>query len=107
MRSKNLFRKYSLKRLLIFCNIPKKLKTICQNEKFKCILYAIETVGGTSVSSGCWGEDSSHGLAGAVHSYVASPALNIKIKDYRREDSKTCGFFLLLFRTGKSIFNFR
>ena len=37
-----------------------------------------ETVGGASVSSGCWGEDSNHGLAGAAHFHVASPALIFK-----------------------------
>ncbi len=35
---------------------------------------SIETVGGTSVSSDSRGEDGYHELAGAVHSYVASPA---------------------------------
>lgn len=34
----------------------------------------IETVGGTSVSSGSWGEDSYHELADAVHFHVASSA---------------------------------
>jgi hypothetical protein len=29
----------------------------------------------TAVSSGYWGEDSNHELAGAVHFHVASPAL--------------------------------
>jgi hypothetical protein len=38
----------------------------------------IETVGGTSVSSGSWGEDSYRELAGAVHFHVATPALKIK-----------------------------
>jgi hypothetical protein len=37
----------------------------------------IETVGGTSVSSGSWGEDSYCELAGAVHFHVASPAYQI------------------------------
>ncbi len=37
-----------------------------------------ETVGGASVSSGCWGEDSNHELAGAAHFHVASPALIFK-----------------------------
>ncbi len=35
-----------------------------------------ETVGETSVSSGCWGEDSNHELADAVHFHVASSALS-------------------------------
>jgi hypothetical protein len=35
---------------------------------------SIETVGGTSVSSGSRGEDGYHELAGAVHFHVASPA---------------------------------
>lgn len=38
------------------------------------IVVLTETVGGTSVSSGCWGEDSNHELAGAAHFHVASPA---------------------------------
>ena len=37
-----------------------------------------ETVGETSVSSGCWGEDSNCELAGAAHFHVASPALYFK-----------------------------
>ena len=39
------------------------------------ILFSTETVGESSVSSGCWGEDSNHALAGAAHFHVASPAL--------------------------------
>lgn len=38
----------------------------------------IETVGGTSVSSGSRGEDGYHESAGAVHFHVASPAQNSK-----------------------------
>lgn len=47
-----------------------------------CIFISTETVGGASVSSGCWGEDSNYGLAGAVHSHVASPALNLKVQSF-------------------------
>ncbi|CAN5494168.1 hypothetical protein BH10ACI1_BH10ACI1_20590 [soil metagenome] len=47
---------------------------ICKTALIKCILEIIETVGESSVSSGCWGEDSNRGLAGAVHFHVASPA---------------------------------
>jgi hypothetical protein len=64
-------------------------------------LYAIETVGGTSVSSGCWGEDSRHEMAGAVHSRVASPAL---IKIFCAANREGSRLFLLLFFAGKSIF---
>lgn len=39
------------------------------------MILSIETVGGASVSSGSWGEDSYYALAGAVHSHVASPVL--------------------------------
>ena len=42
----------------------------------------IETVGGTSVSSGSWGEDSYCELAGAVHFHVASPAYK-KTKEFK------------------------
>jgi hypothetical protein len=64
-------------------------------------LEAIETVGGTSVSSGCWGEDSRHELAGAVHSRVASPAF---IKTFAPRIVQSSRLFLLLFFAGKSIF---
>ena len=37
-----------------------------------------ETIGLSFVSSGCWGEDSNHELAGAAHFHVASPAHNFK-----------------------------
>jgi hypothetical protein len=46
-----------------------------RNNFENCILVSIETAGGASVSSGCWGEDGDHGLAGAAHFHVASPAL--------------------------------
>ena len=52
----------------------------------------IETVGGTSVSSDSWGEDSYCELADAVHFHVASSAL--KIKRFKPRD-KTCGFFFV------------
>lgn len=39
----------------------------------------IETVGGTSVSSGRRGEDGCRELAGAVHFHAASPALPLSI----------------------------
>ena len=55
----------------------------------------IETVGGTSVSSGSWGEDSYCELAGAVHFHVASPALK-KLK-YVSRKRKPCGFFFSFF----------
>ena len=51
----------------------------------------IETVDEISVSSGSWGEDSYHELAGAAHFHVASPALNSKAVS--REP--TCGFLIL------------
>ncbi len=57
-------------------------------------MYAIETVGGTTVSSGCWGEDSRHELAGAVHSRVASPALT---RIFSREPYQTRGFSFCFF----------
>jgi hypothetical protein len=44
----------------------------------------IETVDEISVSSGSWGEDSYHELAGAAHFHVASPALNSKAVSRRR-----------------------
>jgi hypothetical protein len=44
-----------------------------------------ETVGGASVSSDCWGEDSNHGLAGAAHFHVASPALIFKVGRRKNE----------------------
>ena len=47
---------------------------VCQIVTINCILDLIETVGESSVSSGCWGEDSNCELAGAVHFHVASPA---------------------------------
>ena len=52
----------------------------CKTDKKTVILYSTETVGESSVSSGCWGEDSNHGLAGAVHFHVAAPALTQKFK---------------------------
>ena len=53
------------------------------------ILFSTETVGESSVSSGCWGEDSNHALAGAVHFHAASPA-PLKIKS--REPFKLAAF---------------
>ena len=44
----------------------------------------IETVDEISVSSGSWGEDSYHELAGAAHFHVASPALNSNAVSRRR-----------------------
>ncbi|HRH43474.1 MAG TPA: hypothetical protein PKY82_17725 [Pyrinomonadaceae bacterium] len=41
----------------------------------QAIIYLIETVGETSVSSGRWGEDGDYGLAEAVHFHVATSAL--------------------------------
>jgi hypothetical protein len=56
----------------IFCD--KLLHFHLPNPKKNCILNLIETVGESSVSSGCWGEDSNCELAGAAHFHVASPA---------------------------------
>lgn len=64
-------------------------------------MYAIETVGGTSVSSGCWGEDSRHEMAGAVHSRVASPAFS---KNFYAVNCLSSRLFLLLFFVEKLIF---
>jgi hypothetical protein len=49
-----------------------------QNQFNRMYIKHIETVGGTSVSSGSWGEDSYCESAGAVHFHVASPAYKIK-----------------------------
>jgi len=48
----------------------------------------IETVDEISVSSGSWGEDSYHELAGAAHFHVASPALKFE----SRKPETSCGF---------------
>jgi 3-dehydroquinate synthase len=47
-------------------------------------IVRIETVGGTSVSSGRRGEDGCHELAGAVHFHAASPAQNVEKGRARR-----------------------
>jgi hypothetical protein len=47
----------------------------CQTSGEEVIVYSTETVGGASVSSGSWGEDSYYELADAVHFHVASSAL--------------------------------
>jgi hypothetical protein len=57
----------------------RKNKTLpCKIKHKKGILKSTETVGETSVSSGCWGEDSNYELAGAAHFHVASPVLLFK-----------------------------
>lgn len=53
----------------------KKLNSALQNLTQKRYIKNTETVGETSVSSGCWGEDSNYELADAAHFHVASSAL--------------------------------
>ena len=50
------------------------LSCICQSRPKNYMMNLIETVGESSVSSGCWGEDSNRELAGAAHFHVALPA---------------------------------
>lgn len=52
----------------------------------KLYITSTETIGETFVSSGCWGEDSNHELAGAAHFHVASPALNFKDRKMEKGD---------------------